>query len=146
MFAFRMNLRWLTAAGLLSAGFIVSIAPGAHPDKTDNRSTRAVEIARLRFKLYERVDYPLLVRQLKTEIKLMEARAASLRRRLKEAERFHRAKALWTTTENLRLDLFEAELLLKDWNHELVLLQNHNQDERRLRQLLIEEAARTPGQ
>ena len=103
----------------------------------------AVEIARLRFKLYQRVDYPLLVRQLRTDIKLREARVDSLRRRVKEAERFSRSNALFTTIEMLRLELLEAELLLKDRKHELSLLQIHNRDERRLRQLLIESAGKS---
>ena len=130
----------LLLAAVLLTGLVVSPAPAIDSAASATRESRSQEIARLRFKLYERVDYPLLVRQLRTEIKLMEARVASLRRRVKEAERFHRARALFTTIENLRLELLEAELLLKDWKHELRLLQIHHVEERRLRQLLIETA------
>ncbi len=142
MSAFRINLRWLMAAGLLSAGLVVSFARGATPEKFVRHSDQAVEIARLRFKLYERVDYPLLLRHLRTEIKLREAQVDSLSRRVKEAKRFYRSPALFTTIEELQLSLLEAELLLKDLKHERALLQIHNQDERRLRKLLIEIAAR----
>jgi hypothetical protein len=100
-----------------------------------------LEIARLRFKLYERVDYPLRQRQLHSEITLLEARVASMRRRVKDLDRFRGAEALFTTIEDARLALLEAELGLRDREHELMLLELHNQDERRLRQLLIEEAA-----
>jgi len=101
MSAFRIKLRWLMVASLLSAGFVVSLARGATPENSVSRSTRAVEIERLRFKLYERVDYPLYLRHLRTDIKLMEARVASLRRRVKEAQRFYRSSALFATIENL---------------------------------------------
>ena len=142
MSAFRINLRWLLVASLLSAGFVVSLARGATTEISVSQSTRAVEIARLRFKLYERVDYPLHLRHLRTDIKLMDARVASLRRRVKEAQRFYRSPALFTTIENLQLELLEAELVLKDRKREQTLLQIHNQDERRLRKLLIENAQR----
>lgn len=138
MITFRMNPRWLLIASLLVAGFAVSWADGATPARPVSRSKRALEISRLRFKLFERVDYPLRLRHLRTEITLMEARVASLRRRVKEAERFHQSEALFTTIENLRLELLEAELLLKDWRHELTLLRTYSQDERRLHQLLIQ--------
>lgn len=138
----RIKLRWLVVASLLVAGLIVSLARGAPPQNSVSRSTRAIEIARLRFKLYERVDYPLLLRRLRTDIKLTQARVDSLRRRVKEAERFYRSPGLFTTIERLQLQLLEAELLLKDLRHEQTLLQIHNQDERRLRKLLIESAAR----
>ena len=143
MSAFRINLRWLMAAGLLSAGLVVSFARGATPEKFVSHSDQAVEIARLRFKLYERVDYPLRLRHLRTEIKLMQAQVDSLRRRVKEAQRFSRSPALFTTIEKLQLRLLEADLLLKDLRHEQTLLQIHNQDERRLRKLIIDNAARS---
>ena len=142
MIAFRMSSRWLMVTSLLAAGFVVSVAYAATPVDSVSRSARAVEIARLRFKLYERVDYPLRVRELQTDIKLMEASVASLRRRVKETDRFRYAEGLFTTTEILRLELLAAELRLKDCQHELSLLQIHNQDERRLRLLMIEGAQR----
>jgi hypothetical protein len=130
------------AVGLLSAGLIVPFARSATAENSVRRSDQAVEIARLRLKLYERVDYPLRLRHLRTEIKLMEARVSSLGRRVKEARRFYRSPALFTTIEKLQLSLLEAELVLKDLKHERTLLQSHNKDERRLRMLQIEIAAR----
>lgn len=140
--AFRMNLRWLTVASLVSAGCFVSLAQGDDQEKLEQprvRALRTLEIERLRLKLYERVDYPLRQRQLQTDIKLTEARIASLRRRIKEVDGFYGSAALFTMLEDLKLDLLEAELLLKDSKHELALLQLHHRDERRLRQLLIED-------
>jgi hypothetical protein len=130
------------AVGLLSAGLIVPFARSATAENSVRRSDQAVEIARLRLKLYERVDYPLRLRHLRTEIKLMEARVSSLGRRVKESRRFYRSPALFTTIEKLQLSLLEAELVLKDLKHERTLLQSHNKDERRLRMLQIEIAAR----
>ncbi len=141
MSAFRTNSRWLMVASLLLAGLVVSLARGATPENSVSQSDSAIEIARLRFKLYERVDYPLRLRHLRTEIKLMAAQVDSLSRRVKEARRFYRSPALFTTIEKLQLELLGAELLLKDLKHEQTLLQIHNRDERRLRKLLIENAA-----
>jgi len=143
--AIRTNSCRIFLASVLLTGLVVSWAQGAPPERPVSRSQHALEIARLRFKLYERVDYPIRQRQLRTEITLMEARVSSLQRRVKEAERFRQSEALFTTIENLRLELLEAELLLKDWKHELSLLKAHHQDERRLHQLLIQNAA-TPVQ
>lgn len=143
MSAIRISLRCLMVASLLLGGLVVSLANGATPDKSVSHSDQVLEIARLRFKLYERVDYPLLLRHLRTEIKLMQAQVDSLRRRVKEAQRFSRSPALFTTIEILQLRLLEAELLLKDLKHEQTLLQIHNQDERRLRKLLIVNASRS---
>ncbi len=142
MIAFRMNPRWLMAASLLAAGMVVSAAFAATPEDSVSQAARSVEIARLRFKLYERVDYPLRMRQLQNEIKLQEACVDSLRRRVKETDRFRYAEGLFTTTEILRLELLRAELSLQNSQHELQLLERHNQDERRLHRLLIETAQR----
>ncbi len=140
--AFPKKGRWLAAASVLIAGCVVSIAIAAPPTTPRSRSAEAIEIARLRLKLYERVDYPLRMRQLRTDIEIMEARVASLRRRVKETDRFRYAEGMFTATERLRLELLEAELVLRDWKHELTLLQIHHQDERRLRRLEIEAAER----
>jgi len=142
MTAFRMNLRWLLAGSLLAAGLSASLAQGQNPKEPQNPPQslrRTLEIQRLRFKLYERVEYPLRQRQLQSEITLLEAQVASLGRRIKEVDGFYGSTALFTMREDLRLDLLATELLLKDRRHELTLLQTHNQDERRLRQLLIAE-------
>lgn len=143
MTAIRMNPRWLTVAGLLSVVLLASLAHGENPENPQNprlRSRRAVEIERLRFKLHERVEYPLRQRQLRSDITLMEAEVASLRRRIKEVDGFYGSAALFTMREDLRLDLLAAELMVNDAKHELALLQNHHQDERRLRQLLMQDA------
>ena len=103
-----------------------------------------LEIARLRLRLFERVDYPLRLRELERGIDLLEAEVASLKRQVKELEKFERygTGALTLSLERTRLQLLDSELQLRDARHERVLLQLHARDELRLRKLQIDREAR----
>ena len=103
----------------------------------DTKTSSSIEIARLKLRLFERVEYPLRLRELSDDIKLAQAEIESLKRQEKELERF-KTKAFFASLENLRLRRLEAELRLKKLRHERVLLQIYAKDEVRLRRLTIE--------
>jgi hypothetical protein len=127
---------------------LVACAAGASPPAEAPRAgelaeaLHELEVARLRLRLYERVDYPLRLQELEADIRLAEAEVASFRRRMAEYDRFDDTRALFATRENTRLQLLSMELRLKNLKQERVLLQIHNRDERRLRQLLVEQGER----
>ena len=137
---FRPQSLLVTTLLVLAAGVARSAeTPTPTPDPLAD-AKRAVEAARLRLRLFERVDYPLRLQELDGRLQLTRAEIESLRRRIAEYERFDGSKALFLTLEETRLQLLDAELRWKQLDRERLLLQFHYKDERRLRQLLIEQA------
>lgn len=129
---------WIVLAAGVALGASALLA--AQPADPVADAGRAVEAARLRLKLFERVDYPLRLQELDGRLQLTRAEIESLRRRIAEYERFNGSKAFFLTLEETRLQLLDAELRWKQLDQERLLLQLHYKDERRLRQLLIEQA------
>ena len=137
---FRPQSLLVTTLLVLATGAACSAeTPTRTPDPLAD-AKRAVEAARLRLRLFERVDYPLRLQELDGRLQLTRAEVESLRRRIAEYERFDGSKAVFLTLEETRLQLLEAELRWKQLDQERLLLQLHYKDERRLRQLLIEQA------
>jgi hypothetical protein len=102
---------------------------------------RAAEIARLRYHLYRRVEYPLRLSQLDAEIELAEAEAASLDKQIAEYERLSRPRGsqpFLVTLESARLRRLAAEWRAKNLRKEKLLLIENFQIERRLRRLEME--------
>jgi len=101
---------------------------------------RHLEMAQLKLRLYQRVEYPLQMRKLKSEIELTKARIASQKRRVTEFEKFTKFKyssPVFTTLENTRLTQLELELRLKELKEEKMLLTRHYGDYCRLLQLQV---------
>jgi len=107
---------------------------------------RTLEIAQLRARLYERVEFPLRLLRLENEIKLAEAQIESFKRLDKEYQQFTKFKysnPLIHTIETTKLGLLQATLHLKNLKEERHLLRRYFDEERRLRRLLIEQAGTT---
>ena len=102
---------------------------------------RALEEARLRLRLFERVDYPLRLQEVDAQIKLTRAEVESFQRRIAEYERFDGSGAVFLELENVRLMLGAGRLRLQNLERERLLLQLHFKDERRLRQMQVDAAA-----
>jgi hypothetical protein len=95
------------------------------------------ELRDLEWRLYERVDFPLRVRRLDTEIKIAEARLKSLERLLAEYLTLQKfspgdGNPLTLTVEDTRLTILEAKLRLADLREERLLLDRYKDDQRRL--------------
>jgi hypothetical protein len=95
------------------------------------------ELRDLEWRLYERVDFPLRVRRLDTEIKIAEARLKSLEKLLAEYMTFQKfspgdGNPLTLTVEDTKLQIMEAKLRLADMREERLLLDRYKDDQRRL--------------
>lgn len=133
---------WLVG---LSGGYPPSTAEAAPPVEwmSEESALRAVEIARIEQRQYERVEYPSRLRQLDSKIKLTQLEIASLARRLEEYERTDRmvySRPLVLTLEQNRLAMAAAELHLADLKEEKFLLERYHADRRRLYQLKLDQA------
>lgn len=104
---------------------------------------RAVELAQLRLRRYARVEYPLKLRKLESEIKLTEAELGVHQDRVAEYERFEKnaySSPLFFSLQQARLALVESELRLADLGEEKLLLVRYHTDQCRLYELELEEA------
>lgn len=102
-----------------------------------------LEIAQLALRQYERVEYPLQLERLESEITLAKARIAALEGQLAEYEQFNKftgSNPLFLTRQQTRLALLEARLELKNLETERRLLQQARCDQVRLHTLEIEVA------
>jgi hypothetical protein len=100
----------------------------------------AAEIARLRYHLYRRVEYPLRLSQLDAAITLAHAEVESLDRQIDEFERIsrpHTSHPFLVTLESARMRRLATELRLKQLRREKILVIQSFQTERQLRALEI---------
>jgi hypothetical protein len=98
----------------------------------------ATELRDLEWRLYERVDFPLRVRRLETEIKLAETRLKSLEKLLVEYQSFQKfstGNPLTLTVEDTRYQILELKLRLENLREERLLLDRYKDDQRRLFEL-----------
>lgn len=105
---------------------------------------RRVEMAALRARLYEQVEYPAELRRLRSELQLAEAEVASLERLLKEYgpfDKFSTGRPLVLTIEATELGLLRARLRRDNLRAELTALQRFRSDRLRLLRLEMQEAA-----
>ncbi|HND52728.1 MAG TPA: hypothetical protein PLV92_10045 [Pirellulaceae bacterium] len=97
------------------------------------------EAARLKVKLFERVDYPLRLKQLDSDLRLARAEVESYQKLFNEYSRFNRylvdSKPFTAQAEEYRLKLLAAQLRCENLEEERVLLERYRVDERRLREL-----------
>lgn len=106
-------------------------------------TNRRIEMAQIRLRLYEQVEYPTERRRLMQELRVAEAEVASLKRLLNEYEpfdRFSTGRPLVLTIESTRLSLLRAELRRDDFRRQLSDLQRFHADRLRLLMLELEEA------
>lgn len=131
--------RFATLAALLAIPLSASAQTQAPPTPA-----RSLEAAQLRLRLYVNVERPAERRRLDADIRLAEARVASLKRLLAEyapMDRFTTGRALVLTIEGTRLDLLAAELDLKELRAQRWDLDRAHADRLRLLQLEVAEAA-----
>ena len=96
------------------------------------------EIRALEWRLYDRVEFPLRLRQIDSEIKLTEARLESQRKLLAEYQSFQRFSAgnpLTLTVEETKLQILASRLRLDNLREERSLLLRYRDDQRRLFEL-----------
>ena len=134
-----LMLLLIAAAGVATS--VCQAARGAENAGEMAEAFRALEEARIRLRLFERVDYPLRLQEVDAQIKLTQAELDSFRRRIAEYERFDGSGAMFLELENARLMLGAARLRLQNLERERLLLQLHFKDERRLRQLQVDAAS-----
>ncbi|MBM4001072.1 MAG: hypothetical protein FJ297_16310 [Planctomycetes bacterium] len=99
---------------------------------------REAEIARLRQLLFQRVTYPLRLRQLDSEIRIAEAEIRSLDRRVREHESISRpvtSHPFLIELESNKMRRLAAVERLDSLKRERLLLVQNYQIERRLREL-----------
>lgn len=132
----------LTLFGVGVVGGVCLLGAAEPPrSRTDARTDAHVdeEIGRIRAKLFERVDYPLLMRRIDADLELTKAEIKAHDKVLYELERLHRmaheSKPFLFTIEELKLKRLAAELRLDNLEEERCLLQKYQRDERRLREL-----------
>jgi hypothetical protein len=104
---------------------------------------RALEIAELELRRYERVEYPLRLRQLESRIKLAKVRVSMHERLIAEYERFTKnaySSPLIFSLELERVALAEAKLSLDDLDEERRLTERYHTDHCRLYELKVEAA------
>ncbi len=140
----RIVLATILSIFALSVPLAAAQQEGAASLRTAERN---LEIAHLQLKQFIRVDYPLELRRLDSEIKMSEAEINSLLRRLDEFGSFHRhtrySRPFFTTVEDQRLLLLAAELRRSDLRKKKCLMQQSYQDRKRLLELQVEAAAET---
>jgi hypothetical protein len=95
------------------------------------------ELRDLEWRLYERVDFPLRVRRIDTEIKIADARLKSLQKLLAEYMTFQKfspgdGNPLNLTVEDTKLQILEVKLRLENLREERLLLDRYKDEQRRL--------------
>ena len=140
----RRNHVWVPAllVALLPVGLAVSTGP-LRGDELRDAALREVELAQVRMRLWERLDYPLQQRRIESELKLVEAQIDSLKRRLAEYEQFTKFKysaPLFYSLEEARVQLVAAQAQRDNLREEAALLLKNRGDLRRLQELEVEAA------
>lgn len=97
---------------------------------------QAVDEARAELRHFQRTEFPSQMRRINSEIKLRQAEIDSLKRRLREYQRF-KTNALFATIEDLKLLLLKAELDLRELRQDRILYQFEAQAELRERRRAI---------
>jgi len=108
-----------------------------YPSRQLSPEARDAEIARLRYHLYRRVEYPQRLSQLDDEIRLAVAELYALDRQIWEYERItlRYSNPFLVTLESARMRRLDTALRLKNLRQEKLLLVENYQSERRLRKL-----------
>ena len=114
--------------------------PAADPMVTAAQT--ALELATLQLRRYERVEYPLKLRRLESEIKLTAAEVASHERTLAEYQKFTRDKVhpFFLSQEQANLARLSAQLRLDDLKEEKLLLERYHSEQRRIYEIEVEVA------
>lgn len=145
---FGASVRIVAAVIVIAVGTIVTaVEPPAVDAAVEPEALRAaerdLEIAQIRLRRYENVEFPLAVRKLDSRIRLHEAEAPVWERRIKEYEkldRFVASNGMLVTLDDARLTLAQVRSELDDARHEKRVLQDDYRDQRRLLELEVEAA------
>ena len=130
---------------LSSAALAQNLTPGdeARLASAIDEARRQIDLAQLRLRVYERVEYPRRLRQLNAEIALVAAEVERNRVLLAEYQRISRntiPDPLIVTRQATELALLAGELKLRDLREENHLLARGFDEECRFRQLEVESA------
>lgn len=118
-------------------------APGEVGAQASLDQLRSVEIAQLKLRLYERVEYPAELRRLEADWKVAEAEVESLERLQEEYapfDKFSTGRALAYTVEATKLGLLRAQLNRDELKRQLTTLKRFHSDRLRLLRLELEQA------
>jgi len=116
----------------------------AHAEDVLSVARRNQELAELRLRQYEKVEYPLAAKRLDNEIKLVAAELEVQQRRIKELgpnSVFKYSEAFGVSLDEARLGALRAELRLGELKDERMLLERYKSDRFRLLQLELDAAA-----
>ena len=121
----------------------ISAASAADSDERLAMVRRAKEMAEIRLRQFERVEYPLTLRRIENEIKLSEAELAVQKQRIREYGEnsvFKYSEAFFVTLQEAKLAALRAELHIDSLKSERLLLEQNRSDRCRLLQLEIDAA------
>jgi hypothetical protein len=130
----------------LTLAVVAASGQAAQPPAEDpalRSARRDVEMAQLRLRRYELVDFPLQLRKLDSRIKLLEAEQDVWRERVREYQQFDKwvgSNPVLITLADARLSLLQAETELDDARQERHVLQEQHQSDCRLLELEVEAA------
>jgi len=142
-------MRCVGAVALLFCALLAGQVGAAEegPDVAREREVaaarRQVEAAELRLRRYVRVEHPLKLRTLESQIKLTQIEVDRLRELLAEYEQIAKNTVpapLIVSRHAAELALTAAELRLADLDEERLLLARYHADQRRLYELDLESA------
>lgn len=131
------SLNLLALASLLC----VSTASAGERDDALSAAKRRHEMAELRLRQFERVEYPLTLRRIENELKITEAERDVQQRRIKEYGEnsvFKYSEAFLITLQEAKLASLRAELKIDELKNERLVLEQNRDDRFRLLQLEIE--------
>ena len=142
-----MSPLWATTGRLVLTVLILSTSSLSFARQTQAQDSAAapqtlaeLKMARREFKKARNLEYPSQLRKMAHRITLAEAQLASLKRQIREYERYPRSNFFWTR-ERLRFEKQAAELHVRQLRHEQLALQIHIRDKIRDRRQQLQEAA-----
>jgi hypothetical protein len=104
---------------------------------------RDLELAEIRLRRFENVEFPLSLRKLQSRIRLLSAEVPVWERRIREykdLDKFVGSSGVLITLDDARLTLLQVRTELEDLEHERRVVQDGYSDQRRLLALEVEVA------
>ena len=129
--------------------FFPATTQAAEPDRRGIDSAiedaaRDLEIAQLRLRRYDRVEYPSSLRHLESQIKLAQAELEIWRHRMTEYASFDRwvgSSPMLITLDDAKLNVLRFERLVADLRADKESLEHSRRDQLRLHELEAQSAA-----
>lgn len=140
-----VRLWWTFAAALaLGLGGWGASAARAETSPAIAEAARDLEIAQLRLRRFDRVEYPASLRYLESQIAFQQAELQVWRRRVEEYTTFDRwvgSAPMLITLDDARLNLLRCQRTLADLKADKESLENSRRDQLRLFELEAQQAA-----